>query len=258
MNDSNDSAAMPKPLFSIITPSFNSGDKLARTIDSVLAQDADVEMIVVDGGSTDGTPALLESYGERVRWVSERDKGIYDAMNKGVGLSRGRYLNFQGAGDTLRPGVLAKLAPQMPDKPLSFIYGRVYLTEAHHEHGEPFTRMTLRNGNIPHQGIFYERTIFDLVGLYSLEYRTASDYVMALKCYREDRIVKTYVDIVVADFEGGGVSDTNPDEKIDRDLPELIRTNLGLGPYLVWRAQRLVPASLREARIRFRKRLRTQ
>jgi glycosyltransferase involved in cell wall biosynthesis len=249
---------MPQPLFSIIAPSYNSGAKLARTIDSVLSQDAAVEMVVVDGGSTDGTADLLKGYGDRVVWVSEKDSGLYDAMNKGIAMAKGRYLNFQGAGDVIRPGVLDQLASRMPDQPLSFVYGRVYLVDAGHEHGEPFTRMTLRNGNIPHQGIFYERTIFDLVGLYQLEYRTGADYVMAMRCYREDRIVKTYVDIVVADFEGGGVSQTNPDQLIDRDLPKLIRANLGVAPYLVWRAQRLVPPWLREARIRLRRRVRTQ
>jgi hypothetical protein len=146
----------------------------------------------------------------------------------------------------------------MPDRPLSFVYGRVYLVDEHREHGEPFTRMTLRNGNIPHQGIFYEKGVFDLVGPYALEYRTGADYVMALRCYREDRIGKTYVDVVVADFEGGGVSQTNPDTQIDRDLPRLIRTNLGLAPYVVWTLQRLVPRSLRAARIRLRERARVR
>ena len=115
--------------------------------------------------------------------------------------------------------------------------------------------MTLRNGNIPHQGVFYERSIFDLVGGYDLDYRTGADYVMALRVYREDRIRKKYIDMVIADFEGGGVSATNPETKLFRDLPKLLRENLGWGPYLAWRAGKLIPMEWRDARVRLRKRL---
>jgi hypothetical protein len=112
--------------------------------------------------------------------------------------------------------------------------------------------MTLRNGNIPHQGVFYERSIFDRVGLYDLAYRTGADYVMAMRCYREDSIRKKYIDLVIADYEGGGVSETAPESKLDRDLPRLILQNLGAVPFLVWLAGKLVPMSLRTARIRRR------
>lgn len=245
---------MDRPLFSIITPTYNCGEKLTATVESVLSQQSGLaEMIVVDGGSTDGaTRAALARCEGRVRVISEPDKGLYDAMNKGIGLARGRYLNFQGAGDTLRPDALERLAPQMPEDPLWFVYGRVFLKTAGHEHGEPFTKMTLRNGNIPHQGVFYERSIFDLVGLYDLDYKTGADYVMAMRCYREGGIRKKYIDLVVADYEGGGVSETAPETKLDRDLPRLILQNLGVAPFLVWLAGKVVPMRLRDARVRRR------
>lgn len=243
------------PLFSIIMPTYNCGEKLAATVDSVLSQaDGLAEMIVVDGGSKDGvTKEVIARYGDRIRSLSEPDKGLYDAMNKGIGMARGRYLNFQGAGDTLRPGVLAALAPQMPDDALWFVYGRVFLKAANHEHGEPFTKMTLRNGNIPHQGVFYERSVFDVVGTYNLRYRTGADYEMAMRCYHEDRVHKKYIDMVIADFEGEGVSTVNPDLEINRDLPGLIWKYLGPVPYFAWRASRLIPMHVREARVRKRR-----
>src|SRR5258705_11239297 len=89
--------------FPIITPTLNSGPKLEATINSVLSQKEDLfEYIVVDGGSSDETLNLLRKHGERIKWISEKDRGVYDAMNKGIGMASGRYLYFLGAGDHLR------------------------------------------------------------------------------------------------------------------------------------------------------------
>ena len=100
---------MYKSLFTIVIPTYNVAEKIGGTIDFILGQSGSarsglVEIVVVDGGSTDGTIEVVKRYGNRVRWISEPDKGLYDAMNKGIGMSTGRFVNFQGAGDTLRPG----------------------------------------------------------------------------------------------------------------------------------------------------------
>src|SRR5690348_15407970 len=99
-------------VFSVIIPTFNAANYVAATIDSVLRQEKGLaEVIVVDGGSTDGTVEILKGYGERITWISEADRGVYDAMNKGIDLAHGRYLNFQGAGDVMRAGALERVAP---------------------------------------------------------------------------------------------------------------------------------------------------
>lgn len=88
------------PLFSLITVCFNSRYVLRQTIDSVLGQTfSDFEYIIVDGGSTDGTAEILKNYSGRMRFISEHDRGIYHACNKGLRMARGRYVNFLMAGD---------------------------------------------------------------------------------------------------------------------------------------------------------------
>ena len=91
----------PSPSVSIVTVVRNDAEHIARTLDSVLAQrDADLELVVVDGGSSDGTQAIVQGYGSRIgAFLSEPDRGIYDAMNKGIGLARGEYVLMMNSGD---------------------------------------------------------------------------------------------------------------------------------------------------------------
>ena len=104
---------MEEPLLSIITVTWNAASVIVPTLESVRQQSwHDFEHIIVDGASTDDTLALVHAHGlERTRILSERDKGLYDAMNKGIGLARGRYLMFLNAGDALaHPDALACIA----------------------------------------------------------------------------------------------------------------------------------------------------
>ncbi len=239
------------PVFSIIIPTYNASSKVALSIDSILAQNHGLaEILVMDGGSKDDTVDIVRSYGNQVQLVSEKDKGLYDAMNKGIARSTGRFLNFLGAGDTIRPGILEMLAGRLPDTPLSVLYGRVWLRDAGHEHGERFTKMILRNGNVPHQSMFYNRAVFDRLGLYDIQYKTGADYVFCIKAFGDDAIEKIYVDAVIAEYEGGGVSTTYNDKELRRDRPGLILKHLGWKPYLALKLSALIPMGLREARAR--------
>src|SRR5947207_9338582 len=105
---------MNPPLISVITPTFNSGAKIAATVASVLSQGKGLyEFLVIDGGSTDGTLPHLRAQGPALRYLSEPDEGIYDAMNKGIRLTSGEFLYFLGAGDRLLPGVLEAVAAEI-------------------------------------------------------------------------------------------------------------------------------------------------
>src|SRR5665647_395262 len=117
------------PLVSIIVPSFNHGSYVREALESILAQDyPSVECIVLDGGSTDGTLSTLESYGDRIHWLSEPDQGLYDAVNKGWAMARGEWLGWVNCDDKLCPGAIARLmhAALREDLPVDLIYGDYY------------------------------------------------------------------------------------------------------------------------------------
>lgn len=222
------------PLFTIITPSFQAASKLAATVDSVLAQKRNLfEYLVIDGGSTDDTDALLEGYGASIQWVSEPDLGIYDAMNKGITRARGRFLYFLGAGDLLRPNVLEKIAAQLPAAGATFFYGNVFWVEIGETYAGHWKPARFSRACLCHQSIFYERTIFDLLGAYDLRYPISADYVLNIQCFGDRRIRKIYFDLVIADYEGAGLSTTAGDAQFFRDAPHLLRRHLGWGAYIL-------------------------
>jgi glycosyltransferase involved in cell wall biosynthesis len=204
--------------FSVITPTLNPGPKLEATINSVLSQNEELfEYIIVDGGSTDETLNVIRKYGKRIKCVSKKDRGVYDAMNKGIKMARGDYLYFLGAGDHLRENILEKVEKELPDEPLTFVYGNVYVVNIKSEYLGEFDDDKLAKLNICHQAIFYERTIFEVIGKYDLRYRLLADYAFNLKCFADQRIRRLYVDEVIADFEGGGIS-TGTDMNFIKDF----------------------------------------
>jgi len=223
------------PLLSIITPTHCAEAGLEATIQSVLAQDRTLfEYIIVDGGSTDGTIEIIKSYADRVRWISEEDSGVYDGMNKGIALSKGRYLYFIGAGDTLRPGVLAQIAASLPEHDRGLVYGDFCLRhDATRYYGEVSKYFLCFVYNICHQSAFYGRGVFELFGHYDLRYPVRADYAINVQAFCDARIEKRYVDLVIADYERGGISELNEDRVFAHDFPELVRKSLGLGDGLL-------------------------
>lgn len=229
--------AVKQKLFSVIIPTYNCGRKLAATIDSVLSQPDDLyEMIVVDGGSTDETLNVLEEYERDLIFVSEADRGVYDALNKGVRLSTGRFLIFLGAGDCLKAGVLQRVADRLPESESSFIYGDAYLVRHGLCQGGAYAKKDFIRRNICQQAIFYERTIFDALGGFDLEYSVNADWVFNMKCFADPRVRKIYLGgLVIADFEGWGISDTQQDPNFERDMPRLISEYVGRAGYIRYR-----------------------
>lgn len=216
---------MKQKLFSILTPTYNCGRKLEKTIRSVLSQDQSLyEYIIVDGDSTDETSAVVKKYSDAVRFVSEKDEGVYDAMNKGIDLATGKYLYFLGAGDGLRADILGKIAGRMPDDKLAFVYGNVYMVDRGVIYDGEFNKTKLRKYNICHQAIFYERTIFDVVGRYEQRFNVLADYAFNIKCFWNDNVQKKYLGYVIANFEGGGLSSNQRDLAFVNEFSDLIAT----------------------------------
>jgi glycosyltransferase involved in cell wall biosynthesis len=227
------------PLFTIVTPTFNCAAQFQRTADSLAQQDKTLfEHIVIDGSSTDGTLETVSSYANRakhvVRWISEGDQGIYDAMNKGIDMATGKFLLFLGAGDLLCPNILQQLVPLLPQSSRSFFYGNA-LMEGGHVYGARFDKSKIAKLNICHQAIFYGSEIFHHVGKFELQYRVLADHALNIKCFADDRIQKIYVDCIISEYEADGFSAHNSDEVFARDKDTLIKRYLGLKPLLVYR-----------------------
>ena len=218
------------PVFSVIMATLNPGAKLEATLHSVLEQGGSWELLIFDGGSEDGTPELLRATAERdkrVRWWSEPDKGVWDGFNKGIDAAQGRYLYFLPAGDRIRPGVFERVAGELPTHERGFVYGRVFLEEYGVERDRDMTPLELACRNIPHQAVFYGRDIFKLFGPYNLRYPIYADHPINIRSFADNRVEVKYLDMVMADFEGFGLSSTKPDLNMQRDLPRIVRRYMG-------------------------------
>jgi glycosyltransferase involved in cell wall biosynthesis len=130
----------PNPLVSIVTPSFNQAPFLRRTIDSVLGQTYQpIEYVVMDGGSRDGSVEILQSYGERLRWVSEPDRGQTDAINRGFARSNGEIRAYVNSDDVLLPEAVATAVRHLSRHPeWDLVYGKAFFIDAHDQVIEPY------------------------------------------------------------------------------------------------------------------------
>jgi putative colanic acid biosynthesis glycosyltransferase len=204
-----------KPTISVITVSYNAASSLEKTILSVLnQQDVAVEYIVIDGGSTDGTLAILDRYHDRLAYChSEPDRGVYDAMNKGMSFATGDWLFFIGADDLLANDQVfsrmwAYLAENNIDwQQLDLIFGDVrYLTGSklvRQYHSRFDVSLYIKN-RLHHQGAFYRRTsIADW--RYDSNFRAFADYELNLKLYLA-KVRSVKIPFIVADCQVGGIS----------------------------------------------------
>ena len=242
----------PRPLFSVVIPTFNPGEKLAQTLDSLRAQNAsDLQIIVRDGNSTDDTRAFLELQSD-IEWTSERDKGVFDAMNRGLKQARGDFLAFFGAGDELEAGALDALRPLALEKKekAALLYGDAWLCEEEFRYGGPFSRLKLRSWTPCHQAIWSSRRVFELLGGFEMRYSIASDYAFNLKCWGDRRIEKVYVPHLLCRYEGRGLSKQRRDDRFERDKMRLIRHRLGWDAWMLRRLELSMPPGLKAARVR--------
>jgi glycosyltransferase involved in cell wall biosynthesis len=217
-------------LVSIIIPVLNRQAGLERTLASVFAQRGDFECLVMDGGSADGTLEFLQGIKDcRLRYFSGRDGGIYEAMNKGIKLAKGRFLYFLGAGDVLLPGALEALGPHLKLQGPCVVYGDAILQGEIYD-GE-FDSLKLCRENICHQALFCSREVFDLVGCFETRYRSFADWAWNFRWFGNSAVTRKFIPVLVAKFEDGGVSGCG-DEIFERDKSRLIRRHLGIAIYL--------------------------
>lgn len=234
--------------FSVIIPTFNVEDKIADSLRSALDAQApfeEVEVLVMDGASTDNTVRIAREWAardSRVQVWSEPDKGLYDAMNKGVARATGQMLYFLGAGDTLHPGALGQVATASGDwHGRLLIYGKVWFPEEGCEYGTRFELCDLARRNLPHQATFYGHEIFELVGGYNLNYPIYADHEFNWRCFIAPGVETRFVDLVLADYEGGGLSAQRTDAQFMLDWPRLVWKGGGFTPWLCLQLYRRFP-----------------
>lgn len=205
-------------LLSIITITYNNLSGLQRTIASVRRQTfSDYEQIVIDGASTDGTPDYLKT--ANVRYVSEPDKGIYDAQNKGIALAKGDYCFFLNAGDTFcSPTVLERMFHDLPSPQPDILYGNELVTDANGKvvevaRGIPNPSFVdLYSSCMKHQATFIHRCLFRQYGDYDTSLRICADFDWFFRVIAfHEEVSLLYRDIDISYFENTGLSYHAPD-----------------------------------------------
>ena len=221
------------PKISIITVVYNAKSFLEETIESVLSQNFNnFEYIIIDGGSIDGTLDIIKKYQDRITlWVSEPDKGIYDAMNKGIRYAKGEYVYFLGGDDLLFDNqVLKNVNSYLMDKRKVY-YGNVLFKKRNAIYDGKFNLVKIVTRNISHQSIFYPKEIFEKYS-FDTKYKIFADYELNLKLYGNSSYSFVYIPITIALFNDEGASGSNTlDLNFETDRLEIIKNNF---PYWIY------------------------
>ncbi len=231
---------------SIITINYNDCEGLKKTIDSVWRQTArkEIEHIVVDGGSTDGSAEYLQANTEKLnRWVSEPDKGIYNAMNKGIRIAQGEYIQILNAGDCLAADnvterMLAALAEHAAEQQMDILYGNMLKTSdwKHfvRDNGgansayTPSSFLYFYIGTLNHDCAYIRRQLFDTFGFYNESMRICSDWEWYVRTIVFGKVSAIYVDVDVTHFDMNGISESGNKNReiINRERRTYLEQNI--------------------------------
>ena len=205
---------------SIITATFNSGKTVKDTFVSVLNQTYDnYELIVVDGGSKDDTLEIIRHYEPifkgRMKWISEPDRGIYDAMNKGIAMATGDAVGFLNSDDFYSScGILRMVASSMRNKNIDAVYGDVHYVHdndlgkcVRYYSSRAFHRVWMRFGFMPaHPSFYCRREVYEKYGTFDLSYKVAADFECLLRLIFLHRIRTMYLPLDFVTMRTGGAS----------------------------------------------------
>lgn len=225
--------------YSIITINYNDKEGLSRTIKSVINQTSkDFEYIVIDGGSTDGSVDIIKQYANHIDyWVSEKDKGVYNAMNKGTALAKGDYLVFMNAGDCFHtPDILELMCGYQEDIICGKVFkGNVTIPSGHHK--STITLVDLMRGSLPHQAMFIKRELMKKHP-YNENYKILSDWLFCIEALVFDNCTFRNSDVIVADYDITGIS-SNSKGLLPKEREQILKELFP--PRIIADYQRLYP-----------------
>lgn len=205
---------------SLVTVCFNCKQYLSNTVESVLNQSyPDIEYIIVDGGSVDGTIDLIKhiepKFSRRLKWVSEPDKGIYDAMNKGIRMASGDVIGILNSDDFFSDNeVVAKIVEAFEKTSVDAVYGDVRFVSPNNLHktvryysSKIFSLNLFRFGFMPAHPSFYTyRKNYDTLGLYRIDYKIAADYELLIRFLYKEKLKTVYLPFDFVTMRTGGAS----------------------------------------------------
>ena len=210
-----------KPLISVIVAVYNGAKTLQRCIDSISNQTyLNKEIIIIDGGSTDGTIDILMTNNDKIAyWKSEPDNGIYHAWNKALGHASGDWILFLGSDDYLwKKSVFEEIMPHMikaESQDIRMVYGQVARVTGDDEIGcvdgfswEYTWRSIIIDGicTFTHQGMFHHRSLFELYGMFDESFKIAGDYELLIRAFKEGGDALFIDELIVAGMQTGGIT----------------------------------------------------
>jgi len=226
---------------SIITITYNSAKSLQRALDSVQSQSyKDIEHVIVDGASTDGTKELIKAYAKQhqnVRWVSEKDDGIYNALNKGIRMATGDVIGFLHSDDVLySPDSIGHIAAALADETVDMVYGDLQYCNGgkvvRRWKSNDFNPSALKYGWMPpHPTVYVRRKVYEQVGEYDEWFRISADFDMMIRIFKAGYRSK-YIPEVLVSMETGGASNKNTKARLSKTQEDYIvlkKNNVGAG-----------------------------
>lgn len=198
---------------SIITVNLNDSAGLRKTMESVTSQSyTDYEYIVIDGGSTDGSVDVIRDYEHKVgHWRSEKDKGIYDAMNKGIKMANGDYLLMLNSGDCLADAAVLETAFQkVGNEDVGVFYGDIIMDDkgklTPRSFPDELTFGFFLRGSLSHQATFIQRKLHDTIGLYSDHLKIAADWKFFVLAICKFNVSYQHIPVTITIYKMNGIS----------------------------------------------------
>lgn len=221
---------------SIITVVYNNAQTIKGAIESVLNQTyQNVEYIVIDGGSTDGTVEIIKSYGDEInKFISEKDNGLYDAMNKGISLAAGDVVGILNSDDFYASNdILEIVANEFATKDIDCLYGDLEYVDAddvnkvmRYWKSRPYKEGLFQKGwHPPHPTFFVKRECYDKYGVFNLDFKIAADYELMLRFLERHKLKSVYIPKTFVRMRVGGVS--------NRSITSILKANIE--SYKAWK-----------------------